>query len=49
MNKPYQCPLYPRKQIWIGRAVMSALCHKRTYAISFDHIVGDGQKRKAEY
>jgi len=25
-----RCPLYPRKGTWIGAAVMSALCQKRT-------------------
>src|SRR5262249_4924676 len=27
------CPLYPQKRTWISRAVMSALCQKRTHAV----------------
>ena len=40
-----RCPLYPQKRTWIGTAVMSALCQKRTHALQqkgllFDRLVG---------
>jgi hypothetical protein len=34
------CPLYPQKRTWIGTVLMSALCQKRTSAVSLNHLVG---------
>ena len=45
MRRAELCPLYPQKRTWIGTAVMSALCQKRTHALQqkgllFDQLVG---------
>jgi hypothetical protein len=39
-----QCPLYLRKQTFIRAIGMSALCHKQTFAVPFDHLVGSGDR-----
>ena len=42
-----RCPLFPRKQTFVGASGMSALCQKRPNALQqnaslFDHLVGAG-------
>src|SRR6516164_9710747 len=41
-----QCPLYPQKRTWIGAAVTSALCQKRTLARLFNHLLGSGKQSR---
>src|SRR5215472_12538063 len=36
------CPLYPQKRTWIGTAAMSAVCQKRTFAVSSLDMVSPG-------
>src|SRR6516225_5063563 len=40
-----ECPLLGVKRTWRGPDAMSALCHKRTSAASFDHLVGAREHR----
>src|SRR6516164_4355597 len=44
-NGAPQCPLYPRKRTSELNHGMSALCQKRTFAGSFDHLVGPAEQR----
>src|SRR5215813_324983 len=39
-------PLYPQKRTWFSTIAMSALCQKRTWHHSFDHLVGAGEHRR---
>jgi hypothetical protein len=40
-----RCPLYPQKRTWFSTVGMSALCHKRTSARLFNHLVGELYER----
>ena len=40
LRREKPCPLYPQKRTCAAQHVMSALCQKRTFRHSFDHLVG---------
>ena len=40
----FRCPLYPRKQTFLGAVAMFGLGHKQTSAASLDHLVGTGEE-----
>ena len=39
------CLLYPRKQTCAVHSLVPAMGHKRTFAVSFDNLVGTGYER----